>query len=281
MTRMLPALRLLVLVPVSWILASGDALSADPPSPETAGGWPRIRTLMFEGREIEENASGVIELDAPARAENAAIVPIGFRTHPDHRTGRYVKKVTLVIDRNPSPVGAIFTFSPDSGRTELETRVRIETFSHVRAIAETSDGKLYMASRFVQAAGGCSAPMSSDAQASTARLGRMKLLLEGETKVDVPARARLMISHPNQSGLAMDLDSRGYQRPHYVRSIAVTYAGRPVMTAEVDFTISENPHVRFFFLPRGPGELKAEVVDTDQLKFESAIQVSIRSDSGN
>jgi sulfur-oxidizing protein SoxY len=58
-----------------------------------------------------------------------------------------------------------------------------------------------------------------------------------------------------------------------VRSIKVTYAGRPILTGEVDFSISENPNLRFYFVPTGEGDLKAEVVDTKDLKFETKLTV--------
>jgi sulfur-oxidizing protein SoxY len=53
-----------------------------------------------------------------------------------------------------------------------------------------------------------------------------------------------------------------------VRKIDVTYAGKPVMSADVDFSMSENPNFRFYFLPQsGGGELRATVVDSKDLRF--------------
>ncbi len=238
-----------------------------------AGNWDMIRQSMFAGRTIEEDGAKLVELETPVRAEDAAVVPIAIRTRMPQDPAQYVKKVYLVIDRNPSPVGAIFTFTPESGRADIETRVRIEEYTNVRAIAETSDGRLFMTTNYVKASGGCSAPAGKDLAESMARMGRMKFRVEGEVKQGEPALAQLMISHPNLSGMAMDQMTRLFTPAHFVRKIEVTYGGKPVMSAEVDFTISENPNVRFYFVPRGPGELKAEVVDSNQLKFESSIQV--------
>ena len=53
--------------------------------------------------------------------------------------------------------------------------MRIAEYTNVRAIAETSDGQLYMASRFVKASGGCSAPALKDHEQAMARLGQMKI----------------------------------------------------------------------------------------------------------
>ncbi|MET0441728.1 MAG: thiosulfate oxidation carrier complex protein SoxZ, partial [Casimicrobiaceae bacterium] len=40
-----------------------------------------------------------------------------------------------------------------------------------------------------------------------------------------------------------------------------------VMNADVDFSISENPNFRFYFVPTGEGELEARVVDNQDLEF--------------
>jgi sulfur-oxidizing protein SoxY len=56
-----------------------------------------------------------------------------------------------------------------------------------------------------------------------------------------------------------------------VRTVKISYAGQPVMSADVDFSISENPNFRFYFVPTGDGELKAEVIDSNDLRFESAL----------
>jgi sulfur-oxidizing protein SoxY len=45
----------------------------------------------------------------------------------------------------------------------------------------------------------------------------------------------------------------------------------------VNFSISENPNFRFYFLPRANGELKAQVEDTKNKQFESEIAISTAS----
>ena len=88
----------------------------------------------------------------------------------------------------------------------------------------------------------------------------MRLRVEGEPVLNRPSLAQLMMSHPNHSGLAMDQLTRNYTPAHYVRLVRISYAGEPVLTAEVDFTISENPNFRFYFMPKGRGELKGSVL---------------------
>jgi sulfur-oxidizing protein SoxY len=187
--------------------------------------------------------------------------------------GRYIRKLMLVVDKNPSPVGATFSFTPQSGRADIETRVRVEEYSHVRAIAELNDGSLVMQVRFIKAAGGCSAPAGADLAAAMANLGKIDLRIDESTPPDQPTRVQLTVNHPNISGLAIDQLTRLAPAPHYVRSIEVRWAGQPLMSADVDFSISENPSLRFYFVRQGAGELRADVVDNKDLKFHTTLAV--------
>lgn len=232
--------------------------------------WQKVRASLFEGRSIAPAPADMLVLEAPARAIDAAVVPIAIRTKFPQTASSHVSKLYLIIDANPSPISGIFSFTPDSGRAEIETRVRVDAYSHVRAIAELSDGRLYGTTRFVKASGGCSAAPGSDAKAALATLGQMRFRVEGDVKGGAPVLAQLMIDHPNHSGLAMDQYTRQFTPAHYVRKIDVTYAGKPVFSADVDFSMSENPNFRFWFQPQGGGELRAAVVDSHELRFVAA-----------
>ena len=231
--------------------------------------WQKVRTSLFEARTITPAPAGWLTLEVPARAIDAAVVPIAIRTAFPAAAGRHVAKLYLIIDANPSPISAIFEFTRDSGRAEVETRVRVDEYSHVRAIAEMSDGQLYATTRFVKASGGCSAPAGGDAAAALANLGKMRIRVDGDLKGSAPVLAQLQINHPNHSGLAMDQATRQFTPAHFVRKVAVSYGGRPVFSADVDFSISENPNFRFYFVPHGNAELSTTVVDSRDLRFVS------------
>lgn len=242
--------------------------ASDLPDPETAI-WKKLKSSLFENRPV---SSGALELTAPARAEDGAVVPIAIRAKSLQRPERYIRRLYLIVDNNPSPIAAVIDLTPESGRADIETRIRVEQYSYVRAVAELSDGTLSSQARFVKASGGCSAPAGGDS-AAAGRTGRMRLAVNRDGAYNEPAAAQLMVSHPNHSGLAMDQLTRLYTPAYFVRSVKVSYAGKTVFAAEVDFSISENPYFRFYFVPYAAGELKAEVVDTKGLKFESALAV--------
>ncbi len=254
-------------------LMGGPAQAADEPSADTEQ-WADIRAFLFADRPIADNLGDVVELDAPFRAEDAAVVPVGLKAKVDQTPSRYIRKMWLLVDKNPTPIAASFELTPESGRADIETRIRLEEYTWVRVVAETSDGQLHMARKFVRAAGGCSAPAGKDMEAALARLGKVKFKIEGEVQQGRPTLAQVMVSHPNNSGMQMDQVTRLFVPSHYVRHIEVAYAGKVIMSADVDFSISENPNLRFYFLPSaGAGDLTAKVVDSRDLVFTSTLSL--------
>jgi len=257
---------------VAVVALTAGAARAQDADPADSVVWKKVHESVFADAPIAP-ADGIVTLETPKRAEDAAIVPVAIRSGIPQRSDRYIDTIWLIIDNNPSPIAAVFHFTTASGRADMETRIRIEQYTHVRAIARTSDGKLYMAVNYVKASGGCSAPAGKDAAAAQASLGKMRIRVDGTPASGKPVLAQLMISHPNDSGLAMDQVTRAYATPHFVREVDVSFAGKSVMRADVDFSISENPNFRFYFVPQGAGELKAEVVDSNDLRFESALKI--------
>ena len=251
---------LLVLLPFGVAVANEKA----EPDPAKSQYWPPIRQMMFGEREILDGKD-VVRVYLSTRADDASTVPVAVKAQIDQTPGQYIKQVYLIVERNPSPAAGIFQFTPDSGRAQVETRLRFEDFSFVRAVAETNDGKLYMASRWVKAAGGCSAP--GDKNRMPANLvGTMKFRFADDTvEAHKPALVQLMIRHPNESALASDFDES--KTPQFVRQVKVTYAGKTVMSADVDFSISDNPSFRFYFVPEKEGELQAIVEDTHDKRY--------------
>jgi sulfur-oxidizing protein SoxY len=224
-----------------------------------------LRSTIFSGREIVES-DDVVTLEVPERAENAAIVPITIRAQFPQSAERSIRTVWLVIDKNPGPLAGTFHFTPQNGRADLDLRIRINEYTPVRAIAETSDGRLTMSRRYVKASGGCSAPASGDLGAALARMGQMKIrtteLASGE-----PASVHLLVSHPNLNGLQMDQLTGLYTPAKFVKEVRVSFEGDEIFAAETSFAISENPSFEFRFVPEHEGELTAEVVDTDGTRW--------------
>lgn len=251
---------------MSWLACMSLACAED--SVES-GGWPQIRTLMFGARAVNSAAGKVVELLAPQRAENAAVVPIMIRARMAQTAGRYIRHLWLVIDNNPSPFGVKFTLTPEAGRADIETRVRLESASPIRVVAELNDGSLWMDSKMVFGAGGCSSVSASNEQALR-NLGKVRLSVEEQfSSRGEPLLAHLRVSHPQFTGMGLDNPDPA----RFLRRLKVTYDGREVLSADLDFTVSENPSFRFYFLPREKGELRAYLEDTESLVIDQRLEV--------
>ena len=228
--------------------------------------WNALREMLFQDRPIHDGAE-ILALDAPYRAHDAAVVPISIEPAFPQTEERHIKTVTLLIDENPLPVAGRFHFTPASGRASLSTRVRVNAYTNIRAIAETSDGKLYMTKRYVKASGGCSAPAGKDPDAALARLGKMKVRQSDALVLGEPNLAQLLVSHPNHTGMQMDQVTHLYVPAHFVNNIEVRFGDEPVLTVESDISLSEDPSIHFYYTPEEPGELSVKVTDSRDQVF--------------
>jgi sulfur-oxidizing protein SoxY len=219
-----------------------------------------LKNQFFSGETIQES-NDIIEIDAPYRAEDPALVPIKIISKIKQTKDRYIKKVTVFVDKNPFPLVGEFEFTPETGKADLALRVRVNSYSYIRAIAEMNDGRLYMSKKFVKASGGCSAPIGADLDAAMKRLGKVKFRLDKDSKAGEPLMTQLLISHPNITGMQMDQVTRFVKKSHFVNQLKVTFDDKPVLTAKIDIAISADPNFRFYFVPSKKGELKVEFSD--------------------
>lgn len=246
--------------------AWAQAPKANPDDHETSPMWPKLRQQLFEGRTVQ--LSPRVSLQAPRRADDPAFVPIAIHVAPGASPADEIRRVTLLIDNNPTPIAAVVDLPPGGAQPDLETRVRVDEYTFVRAVAETADGRVLMATRFVKASGGCSAAPGGDEAAMRAAMGRMLFRDEGPAAATgQPRTVQWMVSHPNHSGMAMNQLTRTYTPSEYVRKLNIYQGDRLLLAADVDFALSENPSLRFRFVPQGNAPLRAEVVDTFERRY--------------
>jgi sulfur-oxidizing protein SoxY len=234
------------------------ASAAEPIDP-----WPELARDIFNGRQLADGA-GVLSIDMPYRAEDAAIVPVTLHAALPPGDIRTVKTITLVIDQNPAPVAA--TFQIGAGVTMISTRVRVDSYTNVHAVAELSDGKLYASTTFVKASGGCSAPTAKNAEQANANVGQMRFrqfAKPSDGPVSGPREAQIMIRHPNNSGLQRDQVTLLYLPAFFIKELRVRQGDELVLAMESGISISEDPNIRFSYLPNGATTFRVEAVDTD------------------
>lgn len=101
-------------------------------------------------------AEGKIKLDLPSIAENGLVVPLNFEIESPMTEKDYVKHVNFYAEGNPNPLLAAFHFTPLIPKASAQIRIRLAQTQNIVAVAEMSDGKLYMAKKEVKVTiGGC------------------------------------------------------------------------------------------------------------------------------
>ena len=262
----------------------GTALvAAARPAPAAAPGaddaWPGLVQDIFDNRPMNDGA-GVIAIEMPYRAEDAAIVPVTLRTMLSAGDSRRVKRITLVIDQNPAPMAAKFELGPDARVSEISTRVRVNNYTDVHAVAELDDGKLYVTKTYVKASGGCSAPAAKNADDAKTRLGQMRyrqFARSGQGPASGPRDVQIMVGHPNNSGLQMDQVTQLYIPAFFVNELRLWQDDSPVLSIEGGISISEDPNIRFTYVSNGAKRFRAEARDTEGHTFQHAWKID---DSG-
>lgn len=231
--------------------------------------WQELSKQIFDGKTPTPDNQAVT-LDAPVRAEDAALVPIKITL----ANPKDVKALYLIIDDNPSPVAAHFTFGPDADPKEINLRVRVNTYTDMHAVEETKDGKLLEATKFVKASGGCSAPMGMSDEEAMKGMGEMKLKLAGDVQADKPADATLMIRHPNFNGMQMNQVTRQYTPARYIQTIDVKYDNKQVFDLATDISLASNPVIGFEFLPpTAKGTMTVDVKDSQHGNWQKSFSV--------
>jgi sulfur-oxidizing protein SoxY len=231
--------------------------------------WPDLRTALFADKPIND-ASAFLRLEAPQRAYDAAVVPLDMKFDKQKMGDLVVRDITLVIDKNPAPVAAIFHLAPGIPDPSIGTRIRVNEYTYVHAVVQMSDGRLYMAKTFVKAAGGCSAPAVKTPDNALSHLGDMKMKLADSAGPGQPSRVQLLIHHPNFSGMQMDQVTRYYIPAKYIQNATVSYAGKPLVSIEGNISLSENPFFEFSVPTEAGGKLDVSAEDSDGAKFRQS-----------
>jgi sulfur-oxidizing protein SoxY len=244
---------------------AGMAVPAMAQAPKPDDPWPGLVSDVFHDKTMTADAH-VVQLTAPARAEDAAVVPMIIHIG-QAADGAKISKVTLVIDSNPAPVAAVYQIGPKAGVTMIETRVRVDQYTNVHAVAETADGRLFVSTAYVKAAGGCSAPAGKDE--AKANIGQMRLrLLPNPPGGPTLREVQLMIRHPNNSGMQMDQITHYYIPALYVNKVKITQGDDLVLAIDGGISISQDPNFRFDYVSNGAASMRVDATDSSGKEFK-------------
>ncbi len=239
--------------------------------------WDFLRDDVVEDGIALLDGEKLMAFDAPVSAFDSATVPFSIKQRPG--TER-IRKITVLVDENPVPVVGEFMFGPLMGDIDFESRVRFDIYSNLRVVAETEQGRTFMAGRFVQAAGGCSAAVTRDIDVALATMGKMKLRhidLSGgkdQNQSGVIRHAQLMIRHPMFTGMQVYKGTLNHIDPRFIENLEVKIGDELLFSMDGGFSISENPSFRFSYVNNGAQFMHVRAVDTDGAVFEKSFPIN-------
>lgn len=237
--------------------------------------WEILRSDIVEDNVVLQDGEDLIALDAPIAAFDSATVPFSIQQRPG--TDR-ITKMTVIVDENPMPIVGEFVFGPLMGELNLESRVRFDIFSNLRVVAETESGASYMAGRFVQAAGGCSAAVTRDIDVALSTMGKMKLrslnTSEGPKQSGGVEEVQLMIRHPMFTGMQVHTGTFDHIDPRFIYDLQVFLDEEMLFTMLGGFSISEDPSFRFSYINNGAQVMRVRAVDTEGAVFEESFPIN-------
>ncbi len=269
MKRLLTSVALCGCVSVLAIAAALPSHANDEDSPAAREArWKDIEKVIF-GDKVATPDESIVTLDAPVRAADASLVPITITLNQT----KPIKGLYVVIDDNPSPVAAHYTFGPAAYPHVIRMRVRVNSYTNMHAVAELQDGKLVEAVKFVKAAGGCSAPMGMSDEEAMKGMGEMRMKFAKDVEAGKPTEATLMVRHPNFNGMQMNQITRYYTPARYIKTIKVNDGGKLVFTLSADISLSTNPVIGFDLIPQPEGPLTVAVDDSDHGHWEQSFTV--------
>lgn len=240
--------------------------------PALAGeAWESVRAQLFDERLLLDG-SHLIAIDTPYRTyEDARTDIAAFVVAPK---GVSIGKVTVVLDENPMPVSAVFTLDKPQPQFFFDVTMRVNGPTPLHVVLETTDGRLFVAEKFVKTSGqgACSAPPGTDPKAALANLGQMDLSVGGDmTAVGTGALAALSvpqqrldvaIDHPSHSGMQMDQISLLYIPMRYIDDVQIDLDGAGYVDVTGSISLSENPRLGLS-VPRETQSVDVTMTDTD------------------
>jgi sulfur-oxidizing protein SoxY len=90
--------------------------------------------------------TGKVKLEVPPLVENGNTVPMTVSVASPMAPEDHVKSIHVFNEKNPQPNIGNFYLSPQSGRAQVSTRIRLADTQKVVAIAKLSDGSFWSAS---------------------------------------------------------------------------------------------------------------------------------------
>lgn len=217
---------------------------------------------------------GKIEIAMPEFSDSGSSVPMDIFVPCDMTEKDYPREVRVYAPRNPRPRVIALYFTPACGEARMSTRVRLDSFQDVVAIAEMSDGQVFEAIRNVNVTyGACEAAVAND-QFPPGWAPSMRVAVPQSVAAGEIFTVRTIINHPMETGLRRD--NSGLPVPiRIAERFTCRVKGTVVFRAELKPAISANPYISFSLQLTETAQLDFEWIDTTGAVYSTSNMVSV------
>jgi sulfur-oxidizing protein SoxY len=216
-----------------------------------------------------------MDLDLPEHTDAGSSVPLTIRIPAAMTPQDYPRVVHVLAHLNPAVHVLSAWFTPQSGRAELSTRIRLERTQTVTAIAQMSDGRHLRVDRDVSVAFGACAQIGTGTDEDIFNF-------QPQSRVSVPATAkrgeivpvRALISHPMETGLRSD-QFQEWVRQRIVSRFGCVYAGVEVLRVRLYPAVATNPYFSFFARAETSGDFAFSWYDMTDKTYENRAAITV------
>ena len=228
---------------------------------------------MFFGN-VEYESEG-LHVDLPAHSDAGNSVPITVSVDSEMTEDDYPEVVHVLADGNPTPHVLAARFSPDCGRAEFSTRIRLERSQTVTVAAKMRDGRHIRLDRDVSVSFGACAQIGAGTTGDV-------FAFEPEPRISVPGMAdrgqivpvRAAITHPMETGLRVD-NTDEWVKKRIIQRFVCTMNGEDLFRVRLNPAVSSNPYFSFFARPQQTSTLNFAWYDTLNLTYTREAQIEV------
>ena len=188
-----------------------------------------------------EIASKDIQITAPDRAENGAIVQVEITANIAN-----VEAIAIFVEKNPTPLIANIMFEQNKennvrAQAKMITRIKMAETSDIKVIV-SAGGQYFTASKNVQVVeNGCGGGGSADEKFESSMKLRAKLKSDVISK-NLVTEIKAIIIHPMHTGRSKD-DFDKIIPAHFIQHVDIKVNDKPAFQIQWGTGIAKNPYL--------------------------------------
>lgn len=181
----------------------------------------------------DEIPSQDIEIVAPRRAENGAIVQVAVNSRIPNS-----EAIAIFVDKNPTALIGNYMFVAGAS-AEMVTRIKMAETSDIKVVVKASDRYYTASKKVIVLENGCGGSGGANGPFKSSMKVRAKQL-----KQSAVVQVKAIITHPMHTGRGKD-DVGEIIPAHFIQIITIKHNDQPAVNMQLGTGIAKNPYLTF------------------------------------